>query len=262
MIGTPTLGSALGTIATLTFQEALRDKVVRASVLMIGTGWVVILFLGELLLTNPEGSQAGMLAFFLRLGCVFQVAILVAFAVARDLQNRGLELLLALPFPRAVVFMGKWLGFALVVVLLALVCGLALLPLVPAEQVLLWGLVLACELLLVAGVALVLTLTLQQAPLALTLVAGFYLLARLMPTLLLIVHQTREMSPHWSATGAEFILTVIVTLLPGLDHFVVTEWLVYQTGSLQAFWPILGETVIYLLLLLSMGLFDLYRRDF
>ncbi|MBF0152817.1 MAG: ABC transporter permease [Magnetococcales bacterium] len=258
----PPLLSATGVIAACTLREVMRDRWVWTAALMIGAGWVLALFFGELLLTGTEGSQAAILGFFFRLGCVFQMATLVTFAVARELQNRGFDLILALPFPRAVVFMGRFLGFAMVAVLLALVCGLALLPLVPAGQAVLWSMALGCELLLMAGVSLVLTLTLRQAPLAMTLTAGFYLLARSMGTLLLIARQTSEMNPHWSSIGAKIVVTCIAGVLPGLDHFTASEWLVYQTGSFTALLPILEETGIYLLLLIATGLVDLYGKDF
>ncbi|MEO5330751.1 MAG: hypothetical protein H7839_01900 [Magnetococcus sp. YQC-5] len=262
MAAPPSSGAAMGIIALFTFREALRDRLIRATLLMIGLGWVLAVFLDELLLTATESTQAAILGFIFRLGCVFQIAILVTFAVARDLQNRGFGMILAMPFPRSVVFMGKWIGFSLAALLLAVMCGLALLPLVPLKAVALWSLVLGCELLIMAAFSFLLTLSIQQAPLALSLTAGFYLLARSMNALLLIAQQTNEMAPHWSGATAKFMLSIIAGVLPGLDHFTVTEWLVYHTGSFNAFLPILGETVIYLFLLIAMGLFDLYRKDF
>ncbi|MBF0438184.1 MAG: ABC transporter permease [Magnetococcales bacterium] len=262
MTNLPSSTSAIATIAVFTLREALRERLIRATMLMVGLGWVFSLFLDELLLTGNESSRAAILAFFFRLGSIFQITILVTFAVARDLHNRGLDSILALPFPRGVSFVGKGLGFALTALLLAGVCGIALLPLAPWNQVLLWSLVLACELLLMASLSLLLTLAIQQAPLALTMTAGFYLLSRSMSTVLLIAQQTKEMVPHWSTTGAKFVLTVIASALPDLNHFTTTEWLVYHTGSLDSLWPILGETTIYLMLLTAMGLFDLYRKEF
>ncbi len=259
---TPSSGQAIVTIALFTLREAWRDRLLKASLLMIGLSWVLVLFLDELLLTGPEAAEAAILGFIFRLGGVFQIAILVTFAVARDLQNRGFDLLLALPFPRTVSFMGKLTGFAMAAFLLASLCGLALLPLAPLNQVILWSLVLACELLLMAALAFLLTLTLQQAPMALTLVACFYLLARSMTALLLIVKQTQEMHPNWSSTATQWLLTLIAGALPGFDHFTTTEWLVYHTGSLTIFWPILGETALYLSLLIAIGLYDLYQKDF
>ncbi|MBF0214296.1 MAG: ABC transporter permease [Magnetococcales bacterium] len=253
---------AVLTIAIFTFREALRERLIRAMVGMIGLGWFFSLFLNELLLTDHLSSRAAILAFFFRLGSVFLVAVLVSFAVARDLHNRGLDLMLAMPFPRSVIFLGRLSGYFLAALLLAAVCATALLPLAAPGQVVLWGVVLGCELLIVSVVTMVLTLAIQQAPLTLTLTAGFYLLARSMSALLLIAAQAREQVPHWSNQATEWMLQGIAAALPGLDGFTVTGWLIREDGNWQALGPILGETGIYLLLLTAIGLFDLYRKEF
>ncbi|MBF0340101.1 MAG: ABC transporter permease [Magnetococcales bacterium] len=253
---------AVWTLAAFTFREALRERLLRAMVGMIGIGWFFSLFLNELLLTDQEASRAAVLAFFFRLGSVFLVSILVSFAVARDLQNRGLDMMLAMPFPRGVVFLGKLGGFLLAALLLAGVCGVALLPLARPEPVLWWSLVLACELMIMTLLAQVVTMAMQQAPLALTLTAGFYLLARSMSAVLLIAGQTREANPDWSTQAIQWLLQGIAGALPGLDRFTVTGWLVQGGGGFQELGPILGETGIYLLLLAGIGLYDLYQREF
>ncbi|MBF0626796.1 MAG: ABC transporter permease [Magnetococcales bacterium] len=250
------------TIARFTLQEALRERLIRASVAMIGLGWIVSLFLDELLLTGNAESRAAILGFFFRLGSVFLVSVLVTFAVARELHNRGMDLMLAMPFPRSVTLLGKLLGFFGAAALLAGVSGLALLPLVSWQAVGWWSLILACELWIMAAFAVVVTLAIQQAPLALSLTAGFYLLARSMGAVLLIARQAQETTAHWSSQAIQLLLAGIAGALPALDRFTATALLVQGDGSFAGIWPILGETGIFLLLLTAVGLFDLYKKEF
>ena len=51
-------------------------------------------------------------------------------------------------------------------------------------------------------------------------------------------------------------------VLPGLERFTASEWLVYHTGGWHDLTFIAGQTVVYLLLLSGAALFDLYRRSF
>jgi hypothetical protein len=50
-------------------------------------------------------------------------------------------------------------------------------------------------------------------------------------------------------------------LLPNLERFTQSEWLVYHTGNLGNLTEIVLQTVIYVILLVTMSLFDLYRKN-
>jgi len=50
-------------------------------------------------------------------------------------------------------------------------------------------------------------------------------------------------------------------LLPHLDSFTRTEWLLYHTGSLAALAPIAAQTAIFVSLMAAAALFDLYRKN-
>ncbi|NDE74331.1 MAG: ABC transporter permease, partial [Betaproteobacteria bacterium] len=50
-------------------------------------------------------------------------------------------------------------------------------------------------------------------------------------------------------------------VLPRLDDFTRTDWLVYHSGSWATLGPLAAQTLIYLALLTAAALFDLYRRN-
>ncbi|MBF0134624.1 MAG: hypothetical protein H7833_11485 [Magnetococcus sp. DMHC-1] len=258
----PSVWSALLHLARFTLQEALRERLIRTTLLMIGLGWVLAVYLDPLFLIETEMAQVAILGFLLRLGAVFQMAVLVTFAVSRDIQRRGIDMLLALPLPRSVLFLGKLGGFALAALLLALVSGLALLPFAPFGQVWLWCMTLAGELTLIAALSLLLAQSITHATLALTLTAGFYLLARSMETFLLLARQAAHADPHWTNVAAQQALAFIAGFLPSLQRFTVTDWLVYHTGSVRDLVTIGITTVIYLFLLTIIGLIDIHKKEF
>ncbi|MBF0162873.1 MAG: ABC transporter permease [Magnetococcales bacterium] len=249
-------------IARLTWMESARNRLPGALLLLIGLGWGLAAFLEEAAVTETVQTQSAILAALFRLAAVFLVSVATIAGSAREFQDRLVELLLALPIPRSAHFLGKLLGYALAACGVALLFGAALLPFAPVQQVVLWTLSLASELLLMVALGLVLILTLPQVPLALTVAMGFYLLARSIGALILMA--AGPLPGHLSTAGQweVALLTALSWLLPGLEQFTPTAWLVYHTGHWQDLLPILRETAIYLFFIVSIGLFDLYRKNF
>jgi hypothetical protein len=58
------------------------------------------------------------------------------------------------------------------------------------------------------------------------------------------------------------IIEVMTWLLPDLHRFTQTEWLAYNTAEWSSLLPLLGQTIIYLILLSFIALFDFYRKNF
>jgi hypothetical protein len=51
-------------------------------------------------------------------------------------------------------------------------------------------------------------------------------------------------------------------LLPDLHRFTQTEWLAHNTGSFELLLPVMIQSMIYLVLLSAVALFDFYRKNF
>lgn len=251
------------TIARYTLLEALRNRLlwVLAALALGAVG--IAGFLQELALTESRELQAALLAAMLRLAAVFVVAVFVVTSMVREAQDKGQELLLAMALPRAAYLFGKLAGYAALAALPALLSGALMLACAPAQggaqQAALWTLSLLCELWLVAGFSLLCGITFTHALPALAAALSFYLLARMAGSLqLMAAHpaRPRDTSQHWFGMGVD----AIAALLPKLDLYTRTEWLVYGTGGWPDLAAIAAQTAIYLALLCGAALFDLYRR--
>ncbi|MNN34306.1 hypothetical protein D3C81_1481070 [compost metagenome] len=79
-------------------------------------------------------------------------------------------------------------------------------------------------------------------------------------SLQLLAHgpQAGESWPQRATAGA---IDVLALLLPRLDAFTRTEWLLYATGDWQALAGVAAQTAIYVGLLASCALCDFYRRN-
>ena len=247
-------------IARLTLLEALRNRLLWLLILAAALGVALAGFLNQLALTESRQLQAALLAALLRLAAVFLVATFVVTSMVRELNDKGLELLLALPVPRYVYLLGKLAGFAALAVLPALLFGALAAWLAAPEQALLWAASLLCELWIVAAFGLLCMLTLDQVLPALAAAGAFYLLARLIAPLQLLGHGgNARHSALDRILGAD--LDGVALLLPHLDGFTRTEWLLYQTGSAAALGAIAMQSAIFIVLLTALALFDLYRKN-
>ncbi len=248
------------TIAAYTVLEGLRNRLLWLCVLMAAGAVGLAGFLAELALTEGRQLQAALLAAGLRLGAVGLIGAFVVTSMAREAADKGQELLLALAIPRAAYLFGKLAGFAALAVVPALLFGaLSLFFAAPAQSAA-WTVSLLCELWIVAAFSLLCALSLNQAMPALAASAGFYLLARAIGSVQLIGH-AREGGGHgqqWLAGAVD----VLAAILPQLDRYTRTEWLLYGGADWAALLVIVLHSVLYIGLLSGAALFDLYRKSF
>lgn len=253
---------AVLTIARYTLLEALRNRLLWVlGALALGAVGIAG-FLHELALTESRELQAALLAAMLRLAAVFVMAVFVVTSMVREAQDKGQELLLAMALPRAAYLFGKLAGYAALAVPPALLSGALMLACAPPHgtaQAAMWTLSLLCELWLVAGFALLCGITFTHALPALAAALSFYLLARMAGSLQLMAAnpmRPQDSSQRWFGMGVD----AIAALLPKLDLYTRTDWLVYGTGGWPDLAAIAAQTAIYLALLCAAALFDLYRR--
>lgn len=254
-----TLAPAL-TIARYTLLEARRNRLLWLMLAIALAALTLAGFLGAMALTESRQIQAALLAAGLRLAAVFLTIAFVVGSLQREAGERSLDMLMALPMPRAAYLLGKLGGFAALALLPALLFGALCLPFAPWDQCALWAASLLCELWIVAAFSLLCALSLRQGPAALAAATGFYLLARSMAGLQAIGHgayRGHDLAQRWIAGGID----LLAALLPRLDQFTRTDWLVYQGGDGAALLAIAVQSAIYVSLLTAAALFDLYRKN-
>jgi ABC-type transport system involved in multi-copper enzyme maturation permease subunit len=247
------------TIARYTLLEALRNRLLWLVLLMALGAVGVSGFLNELALTESRQLQAALLGAVLRLAAVFLVATFVVTSMVREAADQGLQLLMALPMPRAVYLFGKLAGFGALALLPALLFGALGLFFAPPAQAGLWGVSLLFECWIVAAFAVLCTLTLSQVLPALAATFSFYLLARAIGALQLLGHGASA-APSAGQQALNTGVDGLALLLPHLDRFTRSDWLVYHDGGAADLLAIAVQSAIYIGLLAAAALFDLYRK--
>ena len=249
-------------IARYTLLEALRNRLLWLSLILVAAGLVFTQFLQQVAITESNQIQAALLAALLRVGAVFMLAAFVVTSMVREFNDKVMELVLSRPLRRSSYFLGKFAGYAAVALALAMIFSLPLALFAPAVRVALWSFSLACELLLVAAFALFCVLTLTQVMSALAAVAGFYLLSRSISALQIMAANPLSEGISLGQQTVNFIMNTIAFLLPGLDRMTQTSWLIYHPPTSAEFMQLSAQTVVYVLLLCGAALFDLQRKNF
>jgi hypothetical protein len=217
-------------------------------------------FLSQVALTETRSLQLAVLAALLRAVAVFLVAVQVSASVVREMNDKGLELMLSLPLRRSSQYLGRLAGFALLAAALAIVFAAPLLIWASPGAVALWAVSLALEGTLVAAAALFFALTLAQPVAAIATTAGLYLLARSMAAIQAIAAGPL-VEPSLANQAARLSVDGVALLLPRLDAVTRSEWLIYGLPDAGAFLAALGGLALYIALLAAAGLFDFYRRS-
>jgi ABC-type Na+ efflux pump permease subunit len=216
-------------------------------------------FVSEVALAEGRMLQASVMAALLRACAVFLVAAQVVTSVVREINDRGLEMMLSLPVARPSHYAARLAGFALVGAALAVIFAVPLFLVAPPAAVLAWCACLALESALVAAAALFFAMTLAQVVPAIAATAGLYLLARSMAAIQAIA-AGGVTEPSFAHTAARYAIDLIAFVLPRLDAATRSEWLVYGAPGPGEFLAVLGALALYVALLTVAGLVDFQRR--
>jgi Cu-processing system permease protein len=248
-------------LARHTLFEAIRNRLVVLCLIVLLGGLGLSVFFKEITLTESAQVQTALLASVFRLAAVFLLAAFVVSSQVREASDKGLELVLSLSLPRVQYVAGKLIGYCVVALVLASLFSLPLMLHAPVSSVAVWGVSLFCELCIVAAASLFCVLTFNHVIVALTVVTGFYVLARLIAVFQLIgASQLGEQAGLFNK-AANGIVFAIAFVLPRLDTFTQTAWLV-NVHDAHALGLVALQSVAYVVLLLSATLFDFYRRSF
>jgi ABC-type transport system involved in multi-copper enzyme maturation permease subunit len=265
-------------IARFTLLEAVRTRLLWLLLAALGGLLLASLFVQQVAIAESARVQTGFLAASARLAVGFVLCLHVASSMAREFNDKGVELLLSLDLPRSGYYLGKLAGYAglavvgataatatlavpsLITKLFAL-AGLVLHNSPLPFGLALWGTALACELFLIASLTLFCTLTFAQIMPAVSFVAAFYLLARSIGAIRLIAGS--DLLPHreWTQHALSWMVDAMALLLPDLGRFTSTGWLVNGSDGLPALAFVVAETAIYGTLIMLAGVFDLYRKN-
>ena len=251
----------IATLARFTLLEASRTRLLWLFVVALALVFGAAYFVQQLAITESARMQTAFSAAAARLVAVFVLSLYVLTSLVREFNDKGLELTLSFNLRRADYILGRFLGFMLIAVTMALLAGLPQMLLAPLPAALQWSCSLALELIIVAAASVFCILTFMQLMPAASFIAGFYLLARAITAIRLISSNPIVDENALSHRVIGWIIDALALVLPALDGFTQSAWLVDAPAGWAAIGACAVQATIYTALLIAAAMFDFYRRN-
>ena len=252
----------IATIARHTIREAIRTRLALVTLVIIATLFAASLFVREIAITESVRFQTVFYAAAIRFASVLIAALFAISSVAREFQDKGLEIALALDLPRSHYILGKLAGLLAIAAALAFAAGLPLLMLSGWETVLQWTFSLAFELAVVMAVSLFCVLTFNQLVPAFAFVIAFYVLARTLTAIRLIGANPIADATVPSHRVMTWLIETLALIVPALDGWTRSAWLTGQSPAWTALALIAAHSALLVAVLTAAAVFDMYRKNF
>jgi ABC-type transport system involved in multi-copper enzyme maturation permease subunit len=223
-------------------------------------------FLGGTALVEQEQMTLSFMAGSGRMIIVVGLILFICFHIRRSFENKEIDVMLSRPISRLQFVIAYYIGFAMLGLFLLVPLFAALYGFTQAEcmGLAMWSFSQTLETLMIVAFTLAAAMILRSAVSAAMLSLGFYFVARLMGFCVGVIKYhgdmpTVERLPMWLS---EAILTCLSTVIPRLDLFSQTNWLVYGIADLDSLWIFPIQAAIYIPLLLVMAYWDVARKQF
>jgi hypothetical protein len=250
----------IGMIARYAVLEAMRMRLAWVYLAALGGVWLISYFAQTLAVTEAARLQIAFLAATARVVAVFMLTMFVLASTLREFHEKGLELVLSFDLPRSHYVLGKLAGFVALAWLAALPAAALVALHAPPVAALQWGLSLACELSLIAALALFCIISFNQLIPAAGVVFGFYVLARTISAIQLM-SAPRAYTDSVEHRIMSLAVDMVALLMPSLSDYAQTAWLADQAALWTALAGQAGQAGLYVALLAGAAMFDFYRRN-
>lgn len=197
-----------------------------------------------------------------RLILMVGLIVFVCFHIRSAFDTKEIDVILSRPISRSNLVIAYWLGFAFVSLLLTVpVAGVVgYLGILNAAGFWGWAASLLLEGFMVVALALFSAFALRSAVASVLACMGFYVLSRMMA--FFVITSQAGMFNESKYVVLKWALAAISTVVPRLDFYAKTEWLVYGFDSNQDWQLFLIQSVIFIPILVVASILDFRRKQF
>lgn len=238
--------------------------------------WLFIGLLAGILVATGVSAMLGSTAFLeeremtitfaagaSRLILMVGLIVFVCFHVRNAFDTKEIDVILSRPISRSNLVIAYWLGFALVALLLVVpvVAIIGLIGVNSWSGFFGWGVSLLLETFMVVALALFSAFTLRSAVTSVIACMGFYVLSRMM-AFFVVTAKSGIAGGEIKFTLMSYVLKAISTVVPRLDLFAKSQWLIYGFDSAQDWIVFAAQAAIFVPLLVFASIADFRRKQF
>lgn len=243
---------------------ALRDFLFIGLMLAIIMAVSISATLGGTAMVEKEAMTLVFSGASARMILMFGLTVFVAFHIRQAFDQKEIDVLLSRPLSRFEIMLAYWLGFSFVsfLLVLATVAVLSFLPINDLAGFAYWAVSLLLESWLVVAIALFASFTLSSAITSVLAAMGIYVAGRMMAFFVATSDSQLLFREVWVNDIVSFIIDVTSIVIPRLDLFTQSEWLVYGVTRMQDTSIALAQVLIYIPLLIAAATIDFKRKEF
>lgn len=220
--------------------------------------------LGSTAMLEPEQMTLTFTAASARVILMVGIIVFIGFHMRNAFDAREIDVLLSRPISRTSLVLSYWLGFAVVATLLVVptVVLVAVIGTLNRTGFYLWSVSLLLESWLVVSIALFAALTVRSGVGTVLASLAIYALSRMMG---FFVATTKTGVLFESAQinfGAQWTMKAISTVVPRLDFYAKSHWLIYGPKSYDDLHLFLWQSAVFIPLLIAAAVIDFKRKQF
>ena len=246
-------------LAYYAFLESWRNYFPWISGVVLALAYYFSVFIASISLTESMENQRIFLAASLNVFILLLSTFYLVAGIHREAQDKAQEFILANPIRRYQYFFSKLLMSSILAGCLIIPSSMLMWWVSSFEMAVYWALGLYFEVQLVLLVAVIFALNFSHIAMSLLATMSFWLLSRVMPFIQGLGDSLFvENASSWQKIS-HYFMDFIALVLPKMDVFLQSKWLL-DGGELPAISSMLSEFLLYLILLISVGLYDFYRK--
>jgi ABC-type transport system involved in multi-copper enzyme maturation permease subunit len=220
--------------------------------------------LGSTAMLEPEQMTLSFTAASARVIIMVGIIVFIGFHMRNAFDAKEIDVLLSRPISRTTLVASYWLGFATVATCLVLptVAMMYFMNVLNMTGYFLWAASLLLESWLVVSIALFASLTIRSGVGTVLASLAIYALSRMMGFFVsttksgvLFTHEEANIASTW-------LMKIISVVVPRLDFFAHSNWLIYGAKSYDDLWLFLVQGGVFIPLLIVAAVIDFKRKQF
>lgn len=244
---------------------AIRDWLFLGLILSLLVAGFISYFMGSTVLVEKNEIASSFTAGTTRVILVVGMIVFVCFHVRRAFENKEIELMLSRPISREQFVVSYWLGFSVVATIIVALITLFICFFYGFDYqgLSFWAATVELEILMVIAFAVFASIILKSSVSSVLLCFGFYTISRMIGffSYVLDKHQATDLLSF--DFYSQKVIWLTSYLLPRLDLFCQSKWLIYGVNFQEFNWFIpVVQSAIYIPLLLTMAAVDFKRKQF
>ena len=221
-------------------------------------------FFGSTALSEQHEMQLVFLAGTSRLVLILGMILFICFHIRRSFENKEIDFIISRPVSRLSFLLAYFISFIILCFILTLPLNLFIYFIFKPNLAgfLLWSSSMFLELIIISIFAILSSLILKSAVASVMASLVFYFISRIMGFAISSIILPAKLTNLDFNKFLETLLKALSAILPRLDQFAQSKWLIYGQIEPHMIGFIIAQSLIYIILLFFTALFDFKKKQF